>query len=299
VYGAFAKTYIPNRDKMFNMPPRHKIPINGDVYNGTATLKQAVKLYVKFCEGFNRLDVEQQKTDIEKKTVRTKSIDCECEERDSYERFLTHFNIKKEDLYMFGLNETIFPPYEKVETYWRDLKDRVFNNGKVYIRGYGRDAKGTELYIGLYKHLFNNTNIHKDPTNNLIPQKLIQELTGYKRNENLFNYQVSHIFGKTKNVFMFEAPWNIDCVPKLIDPFTGHETKGQWPVEFQHVFLEMVNRKYKPFIEDFNHIVEKYKITERIKEYCEFLKVKDGHSKVLEQFQSDALKEFENIEYNN
>lgn len=35
-------------DERFNRPTRHKIPINGNKYNGSATLKQAVKLYVKF-----------------------------------------------------------------------------------------------------------------------------------------------------------------------------------------------------------------------------------------------------------
>jgi hypothetical protein len=291
------KLVYTNQDKMLNSPPKHNIPINGDVYNGTATLKQALKLYIKFCESFDRMKDTEQKKEPGIKFNQSKALDEKLEPRDSYERFLSHFNINKEDLYEFGLNETIFPSYEKVGTYWNDLKNRILNNGKVYIRGYGRDANGTALYIGLYKHLFNNTNIHKDPTNNFIPQKLIQELTGYKRNENIFNYQVSHIFGKTKNVFMFESPWNIVLVPKLIDPLTGHETKGEWPEDYQKIFLTKVNYKYKYFIKEFNEIVQKLSINEGIKEYCEYLKVKNGHSRVLEQFQSDALKEFKHIEY--
>ena len=35
-------------DKGKNRPPRHSIPINGDVYNGTATCKAAVKKYVAY-----------------------------------------------------------------------------------------------------------------------------------------------------------------------------------------------------------------------------------------------------------
>ena len=35
-------------DERFNRPTKHKIPINGNKYNGSATLKQAVSLYVKF-----------------------------------------------------------------------------------------------------------------------------------------------------------------------------------------------------------------------------------------------------------
>jgi len=35
-------------DENHNRPAKHKIPINGNVKNGTATLKQAVNLYVEF-----------------------------------------------------------------------------------------------------------------------------------------------------------------------------------------------------------------------------------------------------------
>ena len=45
-------------DKAHQRKPKHKIPIKGDVYNGTATLKQAANLYFKFKSG---------KTPIEKK----------------------------------------------------------------------------------------------------------------------------------------------------------------------------------------------------------------------------------------
>ena len=133
---------------------------------------------------------------------------------DSYERFMTRFNIDKYELYEFGINETILPPIDLVAENWENLKKRIFNNGKVSIRGYGRDAKGTALYLGLYKNLFNNGNVKKDATNNVEPQKIISRLTGYKRNINLLNYQVSHIFGRTKNIFLFEAPWNIAFIPK-------------------------------------------------------------------------------------
>lgn len=162
---------------------------------------------------------------------------------DSYQKFIDAFNIDKEELYSFGIRETILPPVEKVSEYWEELKKRISNNGVVTIRGYGRDAKGTPLYTGLYKYLFNNENVKKDGTNNAVPQKIISELTGHKRNGNLFNYQVFHIFGKTKNIFLFEAPWNIALVPKIIDPFTGHETKGVWPKEYQEQQRRFYNSK--------------------------------------------------------
>ena len=35
-----------------NVPPRHRIPIKGDRYTGTATLKAAINLYLKFCRAW-------------------------------------------------------------------------------------------------------------------------------------------------------------------------------------------------------------------------------------------------------
>ena len=41
-----------------------------------------------------------------------------------------------------------------METEWDDLKRRVLSNHEVYIRGYGRYAHGTQLFIDFYKYIF-------------------------------------------------------------------------------------------------------------------------------------------------
>lgn len=214
---------------------------------------------------------------------------------DSYERFMNSFNIDKDDFYKFGINETILPPRELVRNNWENLKKRIFNNGPVKIRGYGRDARGTELYIGLYDYLFNNKNVSKDPTNNAEPLKIITQLTGYKRNKNLFNYQVSHIFGKTKNIFLFEAPWNIAFVPKLFDPFTGHETKGLWPEEYKEKFMNHINKIYKEFIDEYNQLILNENILDGVSRYISTLKKERGITKEVVQFEKDLEKELSAI----
>lgn len=214
---------------------------------------------------------------------------------DSYERFIKTFKINKEELYEFGISETILPPIELVSQYWEDLKKRIFNNGVVTIRGYGRDAKGTSLYFGLYKHIMNNENIKKDATNNNGPQRIISKLTGYKRNVNLFNYQVSHIFGKTKNIFLFEAPWNIAFVPKIIDPFTGHETMGIWPKEYQVKFSTYASEIYGEFINDYNQLVTEANIVDGILEYISELKNQLGMTMEVLRFEKDVQVELSTI----
>jgi len=146
--------------------------------------------------------------------------------RDSYIRFFSKGYISKEQFFEFGLKETIYAPYEKAESEWNRLKQRIENNQEVFIRGFGRDANGTHLFQELYARLVGNHNVKKDPTNNAEPTKIIRELTGYSKTkyskyELIRNYQISHIFGRTKNIYAFTAPWNIVYMPKMLDPFTG------------------------------------------------------------------------------
>ena len=214
--------------------------------------------------------------------------------KDSYQVFLDDFNIKKDDFYRWGISSTIFPNIDKVEEVWLALKKRIFSNQVVYIRGYGRDANGTQLYKDLYKAILGNDNVIKDPTNNAIPHKHIQQLTGLKRNKDIYNYQVSHIWGRTKNLFLFEAPWNICFTPKMIDPFTGHETMGAWPKEYQELFLKCAYDKYKPFINDYNQILIDNDICSKIDLFLESIKLSIPH-KEFEQFKRDVYSEFSPI----
>lgn len=221
-------------------------------------------------------------------SVDGKTVELEC--LDSYQIFLKDFDIERNQFLDWGVNATIFPNVEKVEKEWIELKRRILNNQKVYIRGYGRDAHGTQLYKDLYKELFNNACVEKDPTNNTQPHKIIERLTGLKRNKDIFNYQVSHIWGHTKNIFLFEAPWNVCYTPKIMDPFTGHETKGIWPAEYQRRFLSKAEEMYKPFIEDYNQLLIDLEVENHMKKYFATLYEKYSEKQVA-QFVKDASEE--------
>ena len=215
---------------------------------------------------------------------------------DSYEKFFEHFKIDKKDFFQWGISATVFPPYDKVKEKWYDLKERITNNGTVYIRGYGRDAVGTKLYIGLYKKMFGNDNIKKDPSNNSAPQNMLQCVTGQKRNKDIYNYQVSHIWGHTKNIFMFEAPWNICYTPKIMDPFTGHEAMGELPDEYKKLFIEKATALYRPFVEDYNTSITKYDVTSMLDEYISSLNIGKDEEKNIQRFRQDAIAELSVIE---
>lgn len=183
----------------------------------------------------------------------------------AYDKFLAEGYISKEQFFAFGLRETIYAPIDKAEAEWKNLKRLVDENEVVFIRGFGRQARNTHMYLDLYEKVFKNFKVKIDPTNNSRPRKLIRELTGYVHKKNIQNYQVSHIFGHTKNIYAFAAPWNIVYTPKILDPFTGHEAKGPLADEYRGLFRKQSYELFKPFIEDFNQIVSAPDLSERLK----------------------------------
>lgn len=217
--------------------------------------------------------------------------------KDSYEIFFAEFNISKETLFNFGLKETIYSPIDKAVLAWKELKENIYSNNEVYIRGFGREAKGTPIYIEFYKYLLNNSKVKKDHTNNAMPTKLISNLTGYSKQGNsckqIINYQVSHIFGRTKNLFAFTAPWNLAYVPKVIDPFTGHEAKGELVQEFSYLFKKQAFERFGNLIEDFNSIITDSEFIKKIDCSIEMIKRSNTFSvDEITKFSKAVKKEF-------
>ena len=198
---------------------------------------------------------------------------------------------------------------EKLE-HWLRFYNKDSRDGKsladlISMNFKGFDFRGTCLTLDEFdeEHGFNFAEQPQDfdidylvsfceYTNNAVPQKCIVRSTGLKRNTDIFNYQVSHIWGHTKNVFLFESPWNICYAPKIMDPFTGHETKGTWPQEYQQLFLSKALDLYRPFIDDYNNLIMNLDVAAKIGRYVQ---EKRGiiPDKDLLQFEKDAINEFQ------
>ena len=177
--------------------------------------------------------------------------------KDSYQQFFSIF--PKKQFFDFGLENIINADQEKASKEWANLVRRISQKDtELYIRSSGKNGAGNEILASLYKATF-GINIKFDPTNNQKPTIVIQELTGHKKNKTIQNYQVSHVFGRTKNVFCFTAPWNIIFIPKLIDPFTGHEAKGEYVTEFQKLLKGKIAKIFHREISEYNFQMLKFK----------------------------------------
>lgn len=220
--------------------------------------------------------------------------------RDSYSKFFKDY-VTKDQFFDFGLKETIPIPEDKAKKEWELLKERIENDHEVFIRGFGRNASGTYLYKDFYSTVLNKNNVSTDPSNNSKPTKVLKELSCYsktksKKYKDIRNYQVSHVFGRTKNIYTFTAPWNIVYTPKMLDPFTGHEAKGDASDEYKKLFQQQAYEWFSDLIEDYNDLIKRLNLEEKINNYCDGLALKNElGDDVIEKFRTSALKELSPI----
>jgi hypothetical protein len=223
--------------------------------------------------------------------------------RDSYERFFSKGYISKEQFFDFGISETIYAPLDTAKIGWEKLKQRITTNQDVYMRGFGQGGAKSHMYQEFYKQILGNENVVIDATNNEQPTAVIEDMTGYSKTKKtetkdsnhklIRNYQVAHIFGRTKNIYTFTAPWNIAYLPKIIDPFTGHEAKGEMINEYKIIFQQKSYARFKPLIEEYNKLISDSSFMQRVDSYLEYISNKKSYSpKDINILRTSVRKEF-------
>jgi hypothetical protein len=178
------------------------------------------------------------------------------------------FEIKVDDLFYAGMEivEVIRKSYneEKIKEKWEKLIESVTNPNQdeaVYIRSHGRNGASSDSMLRLLENVFNRS-FSIDKTNNSQPKKLLKEFCC----GNYQDYQISHIFEeRTNNPLLFTAPWMVCYTPKIIDPFTGHETKGF--SEYKEKFIDWAFDKNREYIYKYNEIIISYWV--KLKEYID------------------------------
>ena len=219
--------------------------------------------------------------------------------KDSYKEFFQHFHITANNLFEWGIENVVWVEPKIAAIEWKKLKEKIegIYAGEIHIRGYGRDSKNTPLFTDLYQKIFPNIKIEKDTNNNNFPTKMLENLTHYKKNESIFNYQVSHIWGHTKNPFLFECPWNVCFMPKILDPFSGHESTSTDKVIFQERLKNKAVQMYSDLIEDYQRL--KKDIEKRIE--CildEYINTQQNYqAKTLRKFEKDLHNEWADLDF--
>lgn len=202
--------------------------------------------------------------------------------------------IKTDDLFYVALEEVVRIEETTIEMLWKQLIDDVTKpenkENTVSVRGHGRNGSGNDVLTGVLETVFGRT-FKIDKTNNAQPKKILEQNCG----KNFLNYQISHLFERrTNNPLLFGAPWMICYVPKIIDPFTGHESKG-----FSHLkdaFIDKLYNMNKKYIDEYNEIIMPYWI--KFKEHKANFQydTKEGKKKIQESVLNSLIYSLAPIE---
>lgn len=187
----------------------------------------------------------------------------------SYDEIMKVFRQNKglrlttEELFKVSLRNVVrIKDKTEVDRLWNALQDNVKTVGvvcnknnknlPVYVRGHGRNGSGDKDLKCILANVFQRQFLI-DPSNNSHPHNILKdEIEGEYE-----DYQVSHLFERrTNNPFLFGAPWMICYAPKILDPFTGHESKG-FP-ELTQFFVRWAFVMNKEYIKEYNEIIIDY-----------------------------------------
>ncbi len=188
---------------------------------------------------------------------------------DTIDSFLKEFSIDPDKFCEWCIKTTIWIEPIKAKKVWDEHINNIKEYGNVYTRKYGRSKENHEAQLKIYKKL--NLPVSFDPTNNAGPEKVIREGTGKRKNKDIKNYKISHIFGLTKNPYAFMAPWNIAYTSILTDPFTGHESNHNLTQRITMLLREKSYNDYNELICEYNCI-----ISEKQEEMTKYFETDEG-----------------------
>ena len=177
----------------------------------------------------------------------------------------------------------------------------------IYIRGYSQDKEKTWKNLKqIYKTAKFQCDIKRDTSNNGHPPILLERITSKTKTKShesdklkyIPGYKVSHMWGFTKNVYLFNCPWNIIYTPTAIDPFTGHElADSKLKQDMQKEIANLIFNKYGRFIQEYNNLLKTDPNIKKFKRKCQE-KIKNLKQKITPKkeelaFYEDMLKQFQ------
>ncbi len=286
-------------DERAGRAPLHQVPINGNIRNGSATYRAAIKKYVTFRDSENGVVALPQHRN--RRPRRGAGGNRAMPNRESYSEFLDAFGIRPEALCDFGLDHSVFAESEEAWTQWQDLKNTLLHGGRLYIRAIAGNAHDREFlfYKRLHENMFPGVELCHDCTGNYYPRRNLSRAVGWdvtihpaQENGVLVNFQTSHaLSGRTHNPLLYLAVWNIVFTPKVIDPFTGDEAETAAAALFREAFLDKIRRRFDRCVADYNNFVDEHNILNRIGEFRDDYFVADE----LARFKEAALRQWANV----
>ena len=162
---------------------------------------------------------------------------------DSYEEFQKWLGIRA--FYRFGLEHTIFIAPEAAKVQAAELWTRWDNKEKLSIRKSKREAK----FKDFYNRQEVNIAVEKD---NQPFRKLLERGMGYKDDE-LRNFQCTHIIGANSNPILMSSVWNMAFSPNVVAAMTDEKnmSTGDLAADYYALLKGVVWKLYRGIIADY------------------------------------------------
>lgn len=178
---------------------------------------------------------------------------------DSYVEFINKFCDNSNKTFMeYGISKCIFCEdtkelKEHMNKIWdgKLLKCRFIGNKVAKSSDNYKSWMENNLTYTFYNEVLKLT-VSPDGSNNTEVKKMINNCEYVKKEQKILNFTISHIFGRTKNIFAFTAPWNVVYVPHMFDQLTTGKGNGQLVQIFETMLKYECIKKYRHEIKEFN-----------------------------------------------
>lgn len=270
----------------------HSIPIDGNRYDGTQSLKGAVAKYVEVRDaaaGIDTIQVPSRGAGNQMRGRRRSAARfAQAPNRNSYDELFEVFPDIADRLCQFGLENSVYAANgtpendELVLRQWHDVVAALEGNDNIYIRLKDTNSQEFRFYRNLYAdpRLFGNNRLNAGGDGNYYAKRAIQNVTGWNVKQNprrgmdrgcLVYFTVSHVFGnRTKNPLLFTAAWNIVLTPNLIDPFTNEENHYEFAERFKEEFRARIRESevVRRCINEYNAFIDRHDVHEFIRNFA-------------------------------
>ena len=258
------------KDERENLPPRHNIPIDGNIRNGSATLKSAVKLYVEFEKEFSAKE-ENEGVIIDEMFVEDEEdqIEAKSDLKNGFNSLFDLIDASQDDFVRFFVKNSLFISPEYIQSQAQELLQQIENGDKIPVRfslKMKEHFKATDKYVSTIKNRKDAVNISRefdiyskrradvkvefDSTGNKSVVDAIEKYTKCRvstSQSHIINYSISHVWAQTYDPLFFSSLWNIVLVPSYLNPIMDkpkHQQKLNG--EIQSVIKAICNELYNP-----------------------------------------------------
>lgn len=249
------------KDERNNVVPKHNIPINGNIRNGSGTYKSAVKLYTDFRKDFTEEEEEEDNEPL-------KLFDETPNHKKNGFDLLYKLVKQDNDFISFFVESSYFIAPEYVKRQAKEMLETIKKEERLPVRFSLRmkkhfksakkqvsaiknrkDAVSYSRAFDFFSKERSFVKVEFDSTGNKAVVDAIEKYTKCRvstSQSNIINFSISHVWAQTFDPLFFSSLWNTVLVPSFLNPIMdkpSHQQKINGEVQsiIRAICIELYN----------------------------------------------------------